>query len=48
MQNLADTGLKNHNLFTGNVPAHFFKKSVTEVTDPDVFQNFIRDVVEKK
>ena len=30
------------------IPNDVFKKCVTGATDPDVFQNFIRDVVEKK
>ena len=30
-----------------NIPNDVFKKCVTDATDPDVFRNFIRDVVEK-
>ena len=30
-----------------NIPNDIFKKCVTDATDPDVFQNFVRDVVEK-
>ena len=30
-----------------NMPDDVFKKCVTDATDPDVFQNFVRDVVEK-
>ncbi len=30
-----------------NMPDDVLKKCVTDATDPDVFQNFVRDVVEK-
>ena len=42
MQNLRNAVKKD----TWNVPAKVFKKCVTDATDPDVFQNFVRDVVE--
>ena len=47
MQNLFEAAEKLPR-YTYNMPNDVFKKCVTDATDPDVFQNFIRDVVEKK
>ena len=46
MQNLFDAAGKLSG-YEYRMPNDVFKKCVTDATDPDVFQNFVRDVIEK-
>ncbi len=47
MKNIADEIKANEN-YRWSLPAEVFKKCVTGATDKNVFQNFVRDVVNKK
>ena len=46
-QNIADEIKANEN-YRWSLPADVFKSCVTRATDPDVFQHFVRDVINKK
>ena len=47
MQNIAEE-IKQHEDYRWTLPADVFKECVTRATDSDVFQNFVRDVVNRK
>lgn len=47
MQNLFDAA-EELPVYEWKLPNDVFKKCVTDATDPEVFQNFVRDVVERK